>query len=207
MSALIRITPRLSDVTSGKVAASHKLDGALSEIFVLQDRIVAQFLESLKISLTASARAEIAKPATRSRSAYELFARARQLQNRFTPTAMIESIALLEAATASDAEFALGHSGLGYAYAFGFIGSSDPADLVKALIHLDRAVALEPDFSRAHFFLALALLTGNVASDELWRRRARAVRALFNAARTEPGSQAHRALGDLARQRWNLTKR
>ena len=228
----IRITPRLGDVTSGTIAASHKLDGALSEIFVLQDRIVAQVLESLEISLTASAREEIAKPATRSLSAYELFARARQLQNRFTPTAMIESIALLEAATASDAEFALAHSGLGYAYAFGFIGSSDPADLVKALMHLDRAtaldaglgeayawktyalarsgrtdeavrageraVALEPDFSRAHYFLALALSTGNVASDELWRRRERAVRALFNAVRTEPGSQStYQVMADL----------
>lgn len=228
----IRITPRLGDVARGTIAASHKLDGALSEVFALQDRIVAQVLESLQVSLSASARAEIAKPATKSLSAYELFARARQLQNRLTPTAMVESIALLQDAVAADPEFALAHSGLGYAFAFRFIGSSNPADLAEALVHLERAttlddglgeayawqtyvltlsgrtddavhageraVALEPDFYSAHYFLALALRSGAVPRDELLRRRERAVRALFQAVRAEPGSQStYQVLADL----------
>lgn len=136
----------------------------------------------------------------------------------------MESRALLLEAVQRDPEYALAHSGLGYAYAFGFIGSSNPSDLASALEHLERAtaldaglgeafawksyalsrsahfaeamsageqaVALEPDSPYSHYFLALALYGASERGAENWGLRERAVRALLNAIRAEPGYQA-----------------
>ena len=220
----IRITPRFGSVQDGSIVGTSKLDGAMREIFDLQDRIVTDILARLDVDATEQMRAAIARPATKSLTAYELFARARQLQQQFTPTALLESRVLLQQAIERDPDYALAHSGLGYSYAFGFIGSSNPDDLAAALVHLGRAttldaglgeafawqayalgrsgrrfdavlsgehaVALDPDSPYAHYFLALALYGMSELGAEHWTLRERAVHALFNAVRVEPGSQA-----------------
>ncbi len=102
-------------------------------------------------------RAMMSKPPTTSLSAYELFARARQLQKQFTPAALVESRQLLHQAIERDPDYALAHSGLGFSYAFAFIGTSNPDDLTSALAHLNRATTLDPGLGEAHAWLAYAL--------------------------------------------------
>lgn len=153
----IRITPRFGNVLAGAMNSSPKLDGAMGDIFDLQDRLVADILARLEVDVTAHTLAFIAKPATKSLTAYELFARARQRQNQFTPGALLESRALLHEAVDRDPDFALAHSGLGFSYAFGFIGSSNPADLASALIHLERATTLDSGLGEAYAWQAYAL--------------------------------------------------
>ncbi len=220
----IRITPRLLNARDGSTISSPKLDGAMSEIFELQDRIVEMVLAALKIEVSAPQREVMARPETRSLTAYELFARGRQLQNQFTPTALTESRVLLREAIQRDPAYALAHSGLGFSHAFGYIGSSDPEDLSAALTHLERAtslddglgeayvwqsyalvrslrydeaiaaairaVALEPGFALAHYFLATSLYSASELGPERWTLRRRAVLELFEAVRAEPGYQA-----------------
>ncbi len=153
----IRITPRFGSVSAGSIITSSKLDGAMSEVFGLQDRIVDEVLALFKMEVTAQERALLAQPATTSLSAFELFARSRQLQLHFTPTAMLESRALLRQALDRDPNFALAQSGLGFSYAFGFIASSDPTDLVNALTHLERATSLDAGLGEAFAWQAYAL--------------------------------------------------
>ena len=153
----IRITPRLGNVRAGSMISSSKLDGAMSEVFGLQDRIVDGILTLLRVDVTEQQRAVIAKPATKSLTAYELFARARQLQNQFTPAAMLQSRALLQQAIERDPDYALAHSGLGFSYAFGFIASSDPSDLANALMHLEHATTLDAGLGEAYAWQAYAL--------------------------------------------------
>ena len=153
----IRITPRFGNVAAGSIIVSSKLDGAMSEVFALQDRIVDEVLALLKVEVTAQQRAVLAQPPTISLTAFELFARSRQLQNQFTPTALLESRELLRQALDRDPDFALAHSGLGFSYAFGFIASSDPADLVNALTHLERATTLDAGLGEAFAWQAYAL--------------------------------------------------
>ena len=49
-----------------------KIDGRLSDIFGLQDRIVFELTQDLKLTLEASAINQIQQPETRSVEAYEL---------------------------------------------------------------------------------------------------------------------------------------
>lgn len=152
----IRITPHLGDAQAGAIVSTSKLDGAMNDLFALQDRIVDQVLALLSVEVSEHQRAMIAKPETTSLSAYEIFARARQLQKQFSPTALLESRQLLRQAIERDPDYALAHSGLGFSYAFGFIASSDPEDLATALRHLERATTLDPGLGEAHAWLAYA---------------------------------------------------
>ena len=157
MGDRIRITPHLGDVQAGGIVSTSKLDGSMNDLFALQDRIVDVVLALLSVDVSADERAMIAKPQTTSLSAYELFARARQLQKQFTPAALVESRQLLHQAIERDADYALAHSGLGFSYAFAFIASSNPDDLTNAIAHLHRATTLDPGLGEAHTWLSYAL--------------------------------------------------
>jgi tetratricopeptide (TPR) repeat protein len=156
MGDRIRITPHVGDVKAGAIVSTSKLDGSMNDLFTLQDRIVDDVLAVLNVDVSEHERAMIAKPQTTSLSAYELFARARQLQKQFTPAALVESRQLLHQAIERDPDYALAHSGLGFSYAFSFIASSDPEDLATALRHLERATTLDPGLGEAHAWLAYA---------------------------------------------------
>lgn len=200
----IRITPRLGDARAGAIVSSPKLDGAMSEIFELQDRIVETVLASLKIEVSAPQREAMARPETRSLSAYELFARGRQLQNQFTPAALVESRALLREAIERDPDYALAHSGLGFSHAFAYIGSSDPEDLSAALMHLERATSLDDGLGEAYVWQSYALVRS--------ARHDEAIAAATRAVELEPGfALAHYFLAtslhsasELGPERWEL---
>ncbi|MEO7921296.1 MAG: serine/threonine-protein kinase, partial [Thermoanaerobaculia bacterium] len=68
----VRITARLLDVASGDVLHTLKLDGAMSEIFGLQDRIVAGLSRGMRVTLTPETRSV---DETQSVEAYEAFAK------------------------------------------------------------------------------------------------------------------------------------
>ena len=50
---MIRITARFVDVATGAVLRNVKIDGALGEIFALQDRIVFELTQGLQLKLEA----------------------------------------------------------------------------------------------------------------------------------------------------------
>src|SRR6185503_1864367 len=153
MGDRIRITPHLGDVQAGAIVSTSKLDGSMNDLFTLQDRIVDVVLAILSVAVSEHERAMIAKPQTTSLSAYELFARARQLQKQFTPAALVESRQLLHQSIERDPDYALAHSGLGFSYACAFIGTSNPDDLTSALTHLHRATTLDPGLGEAYAWL------------------------------------------------------
>ena len=153
MGDRIRITPHIGDVQAGAIVSTSKLDGSMNDLFTLQDRIVDDVLALLSVNVSEHERAMISKPPTTSLSAYELFARARQLQKQFTPAALVESRQLLHQAIERDPDYALAHSGLGFSYAFAFIGTSNPDDLASALAHLHRATTLDPGLGEAYAWL------------------------------------------------------
>jgi tetratricopeptide (TPR) repeat protein/TolB-like protein len=157
MGDRIRITPHIGDVQAGAIVSTSKLDGSMNDVFAMQDRIVEDVLTLLSVNVSEHERAMISKPPTTSLTAYELFARARQLQRQFTPAALVESRQLLHQAIERDPDYALAHSGLGFSYAFAFIGTSSPDDLTSALTHLHRATTLDAGLGEAHAWLAYAL--------------------------------------------------
>ena len=167
VSNRIRITPQFGDVASGDLVSASKIDGAVNTVFDMQDQIVDDVLRFLGVQVTEAQRANIVKPPTTALPAYELYARARQLQNQFTPLAIQESRAMLTQAIERDPDYALAHSGLGFSYAFGFIATSNPEDLISAITHLERAIELDPRLGEAYAWLGYAYLRSDRLDDSV----------------------------------------
>ena len=112
----IRITARFVEVDTGAVLRNVKIDGALDEIFALQDRIVFELTQDLKLTLEASTINQIRTPETRSVEAYELFSRGMMTLRLATRDAPDRAISTFERALAIDPDYAEAWAGLATAY-------------------------------------------------------------------------------------------
>jgi DNA-binding SARP family transcriptional activator/TolB-like protein len=151
----LRLTPRFVDAVTGRVQ-SAKIDGAMSEVFTLQDRVVAAFADVLQLPLSVDERRRIARSETRAIPAYECFAKGRRLFNEFGKSAFAEAAQWFARALELDPTYALAYSGLGSIHAFRYIARAHRADLDIALSHLQRALDLDPDLVEPHAWLAYA---------------------------------------------------
>ncbi len=188
----IRITARFVEVASGMVLRNVKIDGALADIFRLQDRIVFDLTQGLQVELAGSEIADIEKPETRSVEAYELFSLGVLTLRLASRDAPDRAVSLFEKAIALDPEYAQAWAGLGGAYQLKGTFLNLPELLEKAITCETRALALDPDLADAHTWLGAALLSlGRV--DE-------AIASLERATALEPGQA--RPWSMLARAHW-----
>jgi serine/threonine-protein kinase len=157
----IRITPQFHDTGAGTILGATKLDGNLDDVFVLQDRIVAELLRTIDVAPTAGEVDEIERPETAEIEAYRSYASGRQCFNRFGDKAFVEAVGHFERAIAVDPGYALAHAGLGSIHVFRFIATTDPADLTAGITRLARAVELDPDRAEPHQWLAYAYTRAN----------------------------------------------
>lgn len=192
MGTRVRITANFVQVATGAVRRTVKLDGAIDEIFELQDKIVYELSQGLNLALRGTEIASIERRETRSVEAYQSYARGMMNLRQATRDSIERAIAAFEDATAHDPEYALAWAALGGA--FGLKGSflSIPETVHKAIEIERRALALDPELADAHVWLGSALL-GLGQVDE-------AILALKEALRLEPDNgQAHQGL---ARALW-----
>jgi serine/threonine protein kinase/Tfp pilus assembly protein PilF len=154
----LRITARFVEVGSGVVRRNVKIDGPLSEIFALQDRIVFELTQGLQLELEGPAIAEIRKPETRSLEAYELFSRGTMTLRLASRDAPDRAISLFEKALALDPEYAEAWAGLGGAHELKGAFLNLPEHLEKAIEYERRALELAPNLGDAHTWLGAALL-------------------------------------------------
>jgi tetratricopeptide (TPR) repeat protein len=188
----IRITARFVEVATGAVLRNVKIDGALADIFRLQDRIVFELTQGLQLELAGSEIADIEKPETRSVEAYELFSRGVLTLRLASRDAPDRAISMFEKALALDPEYAQAWAGLGGAYQLKGTFLNLPELLEKAIGCEERALALDPDLADAHTWKGAALLSlGRV--DE-------ATASLERATVLEPGQA--RPWSMLARAHW-----
>lgn len=98
----IRLTARFVDVKSGGVLKSAKATGKMKKIFKLQDKLVKDLAENLKLKLEEDVLAKIDVDPTTSLSAYEAFGRGAKLaaENKGR-----EAVAELTKATVLDPKF------------------------------------------------------------------------------------------------------
>ena len=159
----IRITARIVDVQTGEALADAKVDGPLTEIFELQDRVVAQFSSELGIgggvaSPTRSPRETTSLEAYRAYT--EAWLRLETLDLREIPGAT----AGFQKAIAIDPEYTLALTGLASAQLAAYESTrSDPvpaqALLTSAIDHARRAVRLDDTLAEAHATLAFVLVS------------------------------------------------
>ncbi|MDP9324334.1 MAG: winged helix-turn-helix domain-containing protein, partial [Acidobacteriota bacterium] len=200
----LRITARVVDAASGEALAEAKADGALEHVFELQDRIVAQFAETLGTA-RADAAARRAHRETSSLEAYQAFTEGRVRLESLDASLVPGAIGDFQRAVVLDPRYALAHVGLGNARFFQYEMSRarnqpDAALLARAIDHVQRAIELERDLAEAHATYSFLLVSAGRFSDA--RAAARRAVALepgywgnqFRLAHAEWGEDRLRAL-------------
>jgi tetratricopeptide (TPR) repeat protein/TolB-like protein len=141
----LRVTASLTDVVTGQIVRSVKVDGTLTAIFEVQDRLVRELASSLRaVAMPASA-----LPETEVISAYEAFSRGLLNRQGETFETLDRAVTLFERAVALDPSYARAHIELGVAYSTKGDYLSMPELHVRALQSLRRATELQPQSARA----------------------------------------------------------
>jgi DNA-binding winged helix-turn-helix (wHTH) protein len=181
----VRITARIVNIASGDALADAKVDGALADIFQLQDQVVGQFSKELGITALRQSGGPRETPSLDAYRAYtEAWLHLETLDLREIP----QAIADFERAIEIDARYALALTGLASAELAAYeVTRSDnqPARtlLERAIDHARRAIALDETLAEAHATLALLLVSA-------WQTT-EAVRAARRAVALEPSNWRH----------------
>jgi DNA-binding winged helix-turn-helix (wHTH) protein/tetratricopeptide (TPR) repeat protein len=166
----LRITARVVDAATGEAMADAKADGALEQVFEVQDRIVAQFAESLGTARTDAPRRTHRE--TSSMEAYQAFTEARVRLESLDASAVAGAVEGFERAVVLDPRYAQAHVGLGNARFWQYEMSRarnqpDAALLARAIDHVRCAIELQRDLAEAHASLAFLLVSSGRFTDAL----------------------------------------
>jgi DNA-binding winged helix-turn-helix (wHTH) protein/tetratricopeptide (TPR) repeat protein len=185
----LRITARVIHAASGEAVAHSKADGAVEDVFQLQDAIVTQLLRNLHVPMTATAAARIGVHETSSLEAYRALTEGRLKLETLNPAHVPEAIRDFERAIALDPRYAHAYVGLAHAHLWLYEASRarnrpDTGELRAAISHGRRAVELDPGLGEGHAALALLLATAG--------RQSEAIEAGRAAVALEPNEWRHR---------------
>ncbi|HEY7819187.1 MAG TPA: protein kinase, partial [Vicinamibacteria bacterium] len=158
LSDQVRVTARVTDLATGSVVQTLKLDGSMAGIFDLQDRILGELSAGLRLHLPASAASRRDLYETRSVEAYEAFAKGLINLRAESPEALDRAILYFERSVALDPDYAAAHVQRGLAYELKADYLSVPELYDRALASVDRALVLRPGFVQAHRTRASVLL-------------------------------------------------
>ncbi|HXG91734.1 MAG TPA: protein kinase [Blastocatellia bacterium] len=189
---MIRITARVIEVTSGEIIKTVKIDGKISEIFDLQDKIVYELSQGLNLQLGTSEITEIERDETQSVEAYENFSRGMINLRTGSRDSLDRAIHFFEKATQLDPNYASAWAGLSAVYDLkgSFLGIPELSH--KAIEFAQKAIAVNPRLSYAYQFLGGAYNSIG--------RFDEAIEAIKEAVRLEPNNAGAHA--SLARAYW-----
>ncbi len=168
----LRITARVVDAATGEATAEAKADGPLEQVFELQDRIVSQFAEALRIG-TKQPRS---LGDTSSLEAYRAFTEGRVRLESLDAAEVPAAVADFEKAIELDPKYAAAHVGLANATFWQYEMSRarnqpDAGLLARAVDHVRRAIELERDLADAYATLSFLLMSGGRAAEALTAAR------------------------------------
>ena len=102
----VRITGQLIDTTTDAHIWADRFDGALDDIFELQDQVASSVVGAIEPKLRQSEIERARRKPTESLDAWDLYLRALALRYQYTEESMREAISLLERALAIDPSYA-----------------------------------------------------------------------------------------------------
>jgi adenylate cyclase len=102
----VRITGQLIDTATGAHIWADRFDGALDDIFELQDQVASSVVGAIEPRLRQSEIEHAARKPTDNLTAYDLYLRALALSHQFTPESLGEAIAVLHRAIEIDPSYA-----------------------------------------------------------------------------------------------------
>jgi TolB-like protein/thioredoxin-like negative regulator of GroEL len=156
---MLRITARTIEVETGEVVKTVKVDGRMSEVFELQDKVVYQFLRDLDLNLLQNGRDRIARRETEVIAAYEAFSRGIPEMFAGSNTSVERAIECFEQALSIDSSYTIARVSLGYALALQAEYLRQPTLYERAVGHLREALAREPELTDGWVALALTLIS------------------------------------------------
>jgi DNA-binding winged helix-turn-helix (wHTH) protein/tetratricopeptide (TPR) repeat protein len=172
MGDRLRITARVVDVASGETVADAKIDGLLSDVFELQDRLVAQFAGQLGLAGGVASERRLGVRETSSLEAYQAFTEGRVKLESLEVERVPHAIADFERALGLDPRYALAEVGLANAWLWRYEASRahnqpDAAALAAAVDHARRAIEIDKDLAEGHATLAFILVSAGRAQEAL----------------------------------------
>lgn len=175
-----RITGQLIDAESGSHVWADRFEGALDDIFELQDNVARSVVGAIASRLIDISETAAARKAPERWDTYDLYFRALSYAYKFDLASTLESKRLFQAALETDPAFALGYAGAARATLNMRHIHNQPisdGELAQALEYADRAVELAPEDEYALTCAAyvVSLLGGNPERGHELARRATAL--------------------------------
>jgi tetratricopeptide (TPR) repeat protein len=135
----------------------NRYQGKLAERLTLQQQIVQEVPEKLRLTLTGQEKQILARLPTRNQKAHELYTLGRLAWNRRNQADLQQAIEHFEQAIQLDPNYALAHAGLADCHVVLPIYSRQSGTLAAAKVTdaAARALALDPTLAEPHFALAV----------------------------------------------------
>jgi TolB-like protein/Tfp pilus assembly protein PilF len=114
----VRITGQLIDTTTGAHIWADRFDGALDDIFELQDQVASSVVGAIEPRLRLAEIERAARKPTDSLDAYDLYLRGLAEFNKFTEEGMAQAVVLLRRALEIDPGYAPAAAMIGLSYQF-----------------------------------------------------------------------------------------
>ncbi|MGB3587533.1 MAG: helix-turn-helix domain-containing protein [Tunicatimonas sp.] len=158
----IRIEVRLIETSSGRQIWAEKYDREWEKILKTQTEIAKNVTLALKSTLSSEEKAVLGQKMTDNVEAYDLYLKGGYESKTFTRIGIQRGMEYYEQAITLDTGFALAYTGLAANYMlkasiFGAeLSALDGMALAKPL--LNKALALDPDLTEAHYWMGYYLL-------------------------------------------------
>jgi len=153
----VRVNTQLINARTDGHEWAENYDRPIKDVFAIQSEIAKAIAEQLRARLSPSEKAEMAKPSTNDPVAYDLYLRARQLDDLSNdPDAkgsLLQGISLLEEAVRRDPKFLRAYCLMSETHLDLYWGGSDHTDQRRELarIALQKAEEIQPDAGEVHW--------------------------------------------------------
>jgi TolB-like protein/class 3 adenylate cyclase/Tfp pilus assembly protein PilF len=161
ISNKVRVNAQLIDARNDAHLWAQTYDRDLADVFGIQSEIAETIAKQLQAHLSANEKARIEKPATTDPIAYDLYLRARQLDDLANdPDAkgsLLQGISLLEEAVRRDPKFFRAYCLLCETHLDLYWGGIDHSDERREMAHaaLQKAEEIQPDAGEVHWMKGL----------------------------------------------------
>jgi eukaryotic-like serine/threonine-protein kinase len=154
---LFFVNSELVSVADSSQIWGEQYSEKMSDISALQQEIVRDISDKLRLKLSGAEKEHLAKRPTVDPEAYELYLRGRHEMYKWTDAGWKKSLEYFQQAVEKDPDYAAAYAGLADAYGLLGQGANRPARdaFARAEAAANRAIALDGSLGEAHLALAL----------------------------------------------------
>lgn len=156
----LRVTAQLLDVRTEEILWSERIDADASDIIAVQDTMVQQIVEGLRLELSPEEKVELAKGSTSDAAASDEYLRGRNCLGQFiyhtvSSDHIDSAIEHFQRAIDLDPNFALAYSALGGCFVNRVLkGLGEAGDHERAASAFGKALAIDPKLLEARMHMA-----------------------------------------------------